>query len=223
MSMLANSAPALSQQIVVSLPSAVGGESFTSFAPGTYDVYWKMSPMSLRLGRCRMTSGVDVAERPRAVVVSASHATERANSAAPNAMLLIFMAAHHCQDRAKLRWSNIPRDVFWDYRGCRPLFGIMGVTTHTACRWSRQNAAPTASDTPAPASMPYSRNSRGSSSIPRTRTLFPRPPRRSAGQSPRSRRGECSPSSPADTRGRCRRAREHRCCRPAPRGRCASA
>src|SRR5438132_6602575 len=56
MSTAENSEPALSQHSVVSLPSAVGGDSFTSRAPGTYDVYWKMSPVSLRLGRCRTTS-----------------------------------------------------------------------------------------------------------------------------------------------------------------------
>src|SRR5262245_56144066 len=55
MSTLLNS-ESWSQQIVVSLPSAVGGLSWTSRAPGTYDVYWNTSPLSPRVGRCRMMS-----------------------------------------------------------------------------------------------------------------------------------------------------------------------
>ena len=49
-------------QIVICSPSAVGGDSCTSraFLPdgvfGTYEVYWKISPMSLRAGRCKMMS-----------------------------------------------------------------------------------------------------------------------------------------------------------------------
>ena len=64
MSICENSEPALSQHSVVRTPSAVGGDSFTSRAPGTYEVYWKMSPVSLRLGRCKMTSASTLPSGP---------------------------------------------------------------------------------------------------------------------------------------------------------------
>src|SRR5678815_159555 len=88
MSMFLDSVPALSQHNVVSTPSAVGGESWTSRAPGTYDVYWKMSPLSLRLGRCRMISDSTFPSGPESSLLQPIPAN--VNNAAPIAMLLMW-------------------------------------------------------------------------------------------------------------------------------------
>src|SRR5882672_10601969 len=89
MSTFANSAPCLSQHSTVCVPSAVGGDSLISRAVGTYEVYWKMSPMSLRLGRCRMTRDSTLPSGP---VSSPPHPPRVvANNAAPNAMLFIWL------------------------------------------------------------------------------------------------------------------------------------
>src|SRR5687768_2932017 len=102
MSMFANSAPALSQHSVVSVPSAVGGDSFTSRAVGTYEVYWKMSPISFRLGRCRMTMESTFPSGPE---LSSLQPTPNPtmSPATPIAMLFMFlMAGHEYKPQAKL-------------------------------------------------------------------------------------------------------------------------
>src|SRR5690349_8697808 len=107
MSMSENSAPALSQHSVVSVPSAVGGDSFTSRAVGTYEVYWKMSPMSLRLGRCKMTRASTLPSGPPLSSLLQPTPVPAEASAAPIAMLLkCLMPATMYKPQAKLNLST---------------------------------------------------------------------------------------------------------------------
>src|SRR5574338_624680 len=114
MSMFANSAPAWSQHSVVSVPSAVGGDSFTSRAFGTYDVYWKMSPMSLRFGRCRMIRESTLPSGPE--LSSLLHPTPNpaVKIAALIAMVFMFLMGRlHVQAPGQAERGEFARFVSW--------------------------------------------------------------------------------------------------------------
>src|ERR1044071_5379815 len=109
MSMFLYSVPALSQHNVVSTPSAVGGLSLTSRAPGVYDVYWKMSPVSLRRGRCRMTSASMLLSGPLFSPSPPPQPTEPSvNSAAPIAMLWMCCFTDMPPRTSEAAWYKSP-------------------------------------------------------------------------------------------------------------------
>src|SRR5206468_2651660 len=58
-----------------------------SRAPGTYDVYWKMSPVSFRVGRWRMTRASTLPRGPELL----SPPQPNPSRAAPIAMLAFFI------------------------------------------------------------------------------------------------------------------------------------
>src|SRR5678815_1870711 len=147
MSMFLDSVPALSQHNVVSTPSAVGGLSLTSRAPGVYDVYWKMSPVSLRRGRCRMTSASMLLSGPLFSPSPPPQPTEPSvNSAAPIAMLWMCCFTDMPPRTSEAAWyksrANSQTQRFRRLatalagrarRATAPYRGVLGVDDHTRC------------------------------------------------------------------------------------------